>query len=345
MSGNDLGGKVFDILVRYPVSFLTGKDPEEVQLEDALPVYAGAALWPLAILGISGCDAQGEDEYVWDEIDLNGQTLEIYDCSLQPEFIRLHNRAKILFYCEDVEIDTERIEIDATSSIELVPHSCSKGDGSAGGGSYDGGGGGGGSHIGVGGIGGDGSWDGVGGSTSEIYGSAGDFIAEPGSCGGGGGGPYGAEGGFGGGSLIIIADEAIIRGAINARGGSGEDALYDDGGGGGGSGGAILISTRLLFVDPSTTEFSVRGGDGGLGGYWYPGRGGGGGGGSGGSIELEYYEARVQDGLIYYGGGFEEFISTMDGSGCLDVSGGVGGPGSGQPGLPGEPGAVNAVMP
>jgi len=345
MSGIDVKGKLYDVFVRYPVSYWTGKEAKDVEPRDAIPVYAGAALWPLMIFGISGCAVQDQDEFMWDEIDLDGETLEIHDCSLQPDFIRLHNRAKILFYCEEVEIDTEQIEIDSTSSIELVPQGCGEGNGSKGKGSYDGGGGGGGSHTSVGGMGGDGSWDGIGGPGGQAYGSVEDFVTEAGSCGGYGGGPYGAKGGFGGGSLTIVADEAIIRGAIHARGGNGEDALYDDGGGGGGSGGAILISSRLILVDPSTTEFSVRGGDGGLGGNYYPGMGGGGGGGGGGSIELKYYEAHVQGGLIYYGGGFEEFISTMDEFGCLDVSGGSGGGGSSYPGLPGESGAVNATMP
>ena len=62
---------VYDFFVTDPVSFWTGKDPKEVKALDALPVYAGAAFWPLALLGLAGCADQGGDEDAGDvdEID------------------------------------------------------------------------------------------------------------------------------------------------------------------------------------------------------------------------------------------------------------------------------------
>lgn len=541
MSGIDVGGKLYDVFIKDPVSYWTDKEPAEVRALDALPVYVGAALWPLAILVIAGCSGQdgyGEDagddyvcedgdvqhsyagapetknvgicqdrirecidgywwtmqeealpieEYVgngldddcdgyvdeedecstgetknsysgpavtqnvgicqdrveictdgswevvqeeiipqeeveengldddcdgyvdecpegdvmnsysgpaetqgvgachdymetcieglWevtqqevlpqpedytngidddcdgfvDEIDVDGEiTIDIYDSSLEPAFIRLQNGATILFHSTNVTIDTELVEIDSTSKIELVPQACGGGDGSNGTGSDDGGGGGGGAHIGGSGSGGNGGWTGIGGVPGSTYGSTEDFVVEPGSCGGDGGGPYGVSGGFGGGALNLIAGVANIMGTISANGSDSSDmgafAPYDDGGGGGGSGGAIMIDAGILTVSLASTRLSVSGGNGFGGGVEYAG-GGGGGGGGGGSIEIMFDEAIIQSVATYYPDDFSDFIAMMNEFDCLDVLGGFGGWSVVHSGQPGQPGAVNATMP
>jgi len=52
MSSTGITSKFYDVFVRDPVSFWTGKEAGEVEPLDALPVYAGAALWPLLLLGL-----------------------------------------------------------------------------------------------------------------------------------------------------------------------------------------------------------------------------------------------------------------------------------------------------
>ncbi len=59
----DIAGKFYNAFVREPVSFWTGKDADKVEPLDAFPVYAGAALWPLALLGIAtGCSDDGSEK-------------------------------------------------------------------------------------------------------------------------------------------------------------------------------------------------------------------------------------------------------------------------------------------
>ncbi|MBN1282250.1 MAG: hypothetical protein JXA24_00575 [Proteobacteria bacterium] len=74
MSNIGFAGKLYDVFVREPVSFWTGKDAKEVRPIDALPLYVGAALWPLAVIGIAGCDETGDQEYGCDE----GETRSSY---------------------------------------------------------------------------------------------------------------------------------------------------------------------------------------------------------------------------------------------------------------------------
>ncbi len=479
MSGFDVTGKLYDVFVRYPVSYLTGKDAKDVEPSDAIPVYAGAALWPLAIFGIAGCDgnmgggdagdeydtegwdtggesecmdadvqysysgppetlntgicheqieicidgfwqvtqeevlpqeeidlndldddcdgmvdecADGEtktsysgpegtlnvgvcrelievcnsgiwevtqeeilpeteilvneldddcDDYV-DEIDLNGEEMSqgIDGCLLNPPFVRIQNGAMLTFNCADVVLETDLLEVDSASALDISAKSCGGADGLNGSGSADGGGGGGGSHIGSGGLGEDGGWTGLGGEVAAVYGSAGDFVAETGSCGGDGGGPFGAMGGYGGGAITLIVGTADMMGSIFARGGDGGVAPYDDGGGGGGSGGSILINADILNVGLSSTRLFVTGGSGGSGGAEYAG-GGGGGGGGGGSIEIVFDEANIMSVATYYPESLEDFNSMMFEFGCYQV---IGGSGAGN-GQPGSPGAVNTTMP
>jgi|GEM_PF-6343874 len=281
-----------------------------------------------------------------DEIDLSGVTLLLMLSSIQPDFIRLREGATLRFIGTDVEIETDSIEIDAASKLELIPQAEGSGEGNVGNGFYDGGGGGGGSHIGIGGDGGDGGWQGLAGSSGAAYGSAEDFVAEPGSAGGEGGGPYGASGGWGGGALTLIAGLADIFGTISVAGRQGNNAPYDDGGCGGGSGGTLLFEIGALTVSTTSTLFSARGGDGGGGGPLYIG-GGGGGGGGGGSIEFAFDEATIDGVGTYYPAAFATFRNLMLSNGCFDVSGGEGGEGGneGFPGESGQPGAVNSSMP
>ncbi len=72
----DIAGKFYDAFVREPVSFWTGKDADKVEPLDALPVYAGAALWPLALLSIAGCsdDGSGKTGDAGGDSDVDGDS-------------------------------------------------------------------------------------------------------------------------------------------------------------------------------------------------------------------------------------------------------------------------------
>ena len=244
-------------------------------------ILAGAGFW----LGLAGCDrspslelhAQARQPMLGDDLVVDNETITLSGLH-RYDSIRVINGGVIDVADYDGDPNSgrlilearERIEIDASSSINANRAGFAGGQNSDDDGAGPGGGeagsenaGGGGGHAAPGGDGTDDNdcseTDGQGGAS---YGDAGLYSVSMGS--GGGAAQDGESGGNGGGAVILKAPQIIIAGEILARGEDGEANgsgwFRNDAAGGGAGGGVLLIADSL---DCSGGRINVRGGDGG----------------------------------------------------------------------------------
>ncbi|MCP5058760.1 MAG: hypothetical protein GY937_18825 [bacterium] len=134
-------------------------------------------------------------------------------------------------------IDSSRVEIDATSAIDVTGRGYAGGIAAGASGETLAGQLGAGPRVG-GSYGGDGGSDGSGGARSPLYGDP----SQPTLLGSGGGASGNTDGGAGGGCVrMIVSNEVVVDGAIRANGSIGAGGLS-----GMGSGGSVWISTSRL---------------------------------------------------------------------------------------------------